>query len=190
MSIKTAVFARGVTTNENMVTDELPQVAFIGRSNVGKSSLINTITGNKGLARASTTAGRTQEINMFLINKKFYFVDLPGYGYAGGSHNKQDLMGNRIEEYLFNLDINQYKIVLIIDAKVGMTESDIAMYTDLKKNKKEVIVVANKIDKANQSEKNKSLLGIKKYTGETPLVQFSSLKKIGIKELVNLIEPK
>ncbi len=190
MNIKSATFVRGVTDSENMVKDDLPQVAFIGRSNVGKSSLINSITKNKGLARTSSTAGRTQEINFFLINKYFYLVDLPGYGFAGGSHGKRDLMTERIAGYLFESGINQYKVVLIIDAKVGITENDKSMFRELMNNKKDIIIVANKIDKVNQSEKQKTMNTIKQFVGEMPIVQFSSLKKIGIGELTKMILPK
>ncbi len=190
MNIKSATFARGVTTKENMVKDDLPQVAFIGRSNVGKSSLINSLTKNKGLARTSSTAGRTQEINFFLINKRFYLVDLPGYGFAGGSHGKRDQMTERIAGYLFESGVDQYKIVLIIDAKVGMTDNDKSMFIELVNNKKDIIIVANKIDKLNQSEKQKNITAIKQFIGAIPIVLFSSPKHIGIGELSNLISPR
>lgn len=190
MNIKSATFARGVTNLENMVKDDLPQVAFIGRSNVGKSSLINSITKNKSLARESSTAGRTQEINFFLINKRFYLVDLPGYGFAGGSRGKQDQMTERIAGYLFESNVDQYKVVLIIDAKVGMTENDKSMFRELMNNKKDIVIVANKIDKVNQSEKQKNLNAIKQFVGAIPIVLFSSLKHIGTGELCNLIDPK
>ncbi len=88
MKITSATFSRGATNDENLIRDNLLQVAFIGRSNVGKSSLLNTLVGQTKLARSSATAGRTQEINFFLINEKLYFVDLPGYGYARGSFEK------------------------------------------------------------------------------------------------------
>lgn len=190
MKITSATFARGVTTINDMVTDNLPQIAFIGRSNVGKSSLINTITNHKGLARASSEAGRTVEVNFFLINKKFYFVDLPGYGFAKGNHEKREQIIDRIEGYLFDPRISHFKIVLIIDAKVGMTAQDISMFTDLIKNKKDVILVLNKIDKVNQKEKQKTINDISKYGSMFPIVQFSSTKKIGILELAKLISPK
>jgi len=101
MKIKTAVFVRGVTNEGNMVHDDIPQVAFIGRSNVGKSSVINSICNNKKLARSSAMAGRTQEINLFLINDSFYLVDLPGYGYARGSRDNRQLITERINWYFF-----------------------------------------------------------------------------------------
>lgn len=190
MRIQTATFVRGVTNNENMLKDSIPQIAFIGRSNVGKSSLINALTNNKGLARASSSAGRTQEINFFLINKSFYLVDLPGYGFAKGSFSKRDEITERISWYLFNPTISQEKIVLIIDAKVGITESDISMFRELVEYKKNIIVVINKIDKVNQSEKQKNISLIQKYVGAYPVVLFSSPKRIGIEKLTELLFTK
>lgn len=190
MNIKSAVFVRGVTNSENMIKDDLPQVAFIGRSNVGKSSLINTLTKSKKLARESSTAGRTQEINFFLINNSFYFVDLPGYGFAKGSHEKRDLISERIGGYLFEYGINHYKIVLIIDAKVGMTDSDKYAFIELVNNKKDIIIVANKIDKLNQSERQKSISTMKHFVGSYPVVPFSSAENIGASELTEMISPK
>ena len=187
MKITSATFSRGVTDSDNMIRDGFPQIAFIGRSNVGKSSLLNTMVGQTKLARSSATAGRTQEINFFLINEKFYFVDLPGYGYARGSFETRGLIYERITGYLFNSGIKQKKIILIIDAKVGMTETDEEMFKELKRSNKDVVIVLNKIDKVNQSEKQKSVTAIKKLAGSYPVVLFSSEKKIGIKELSDLL---
>ena len=187
MQIKTATFVRGVTDNENLIRDDLPQIAFIGRSNVGKSSLINTLTNNKSLARKSATAGRTQEINFFLINGSQYFVDLPGYGYARGSMSQRDLITERIEGYLFNADIAHHAVVLIIDANVGMTESDLSMFQELAQHNAPVVIVANKIDKLNQSDKQKNITLIKQYAGQYPVVLFSSTKKTGVEELLSHI---
>ncbi len=190
MKIKKAVFARGVTDSDNMIRDGLPQVAFIGRSNVGKSSLINSLTNNKKLARSSSTAGRTQEINFFLINDEMYFVDLPGYGYARGSFEQRDLISERIEGYLFSKDITHHKVVLILDSKVGMTDSDKAIFRELIEHNKDIIIVSNKIDKLNQSEKQKNLNAIRKFVGEYPVVTFSSEKHIGYDVLLDLISSK
>ncbi len=190
MHIKSATFVRGVTNSENIIQDDLPQVVFIGRSNVGKSSLINTLTKQKKLARESSTAGRTQEINFFLINKSFYLVDLPGYGFAEGNHDKRDSIAERIGGYLFDSAINHYKIVLIIDTKVGMTNNDKAMFQELVNNHKDIVIVANKIDKLNQSEKQKNITAIKQFVGTCPVVPFSSLEHIGTGELTQAIFPK
>lgn len=189
MKITKAIFARGVVDEKNMVQDTLPQVAFIGRSNVGKSSVINSLVNNKKLARSSSTPGRTQEINLFLIQESFYFVDLPGYGYARGSFVERDTILSRIYWYLFESGISQYKIVLIIDSRIGMTESDQTIFNDLKNAGKDVVVVFNKIDKLNQSELQKNIRQVKEFVGDTPLIMYSSVKKIGIEELTSNIYP-
>ncbi len=189
MNIKSAVFVRGVTNTDNMIRDGLPQVAFIGRSNAGKSTLINTLVNNKKLARTSSTAGRTQEINFFLINESFYFVDLPGYGYARGSFEKRDTIADRINGYFFDSDISQYKVVLIVDAKVGMTESDKEMLEALASHGKDVVIVLNKIDKTKQGERQKSINEVKKIAGDYLVIPFSSVKKIGLETLQGVIMP-
>ena len=134
MKITSATFIKSATNKNNIINDGLPQIAFIGRSNVGKSTLINALTGNNKLVRSSSTAGRTQNINFFLINKSFYFVDLPGYGYARVSLEARYKLFGYITEYLFKSNIEQNKVVLILDAKVGITENDIIMFEELKKN--------------------------------------------------------
>lgn len=187
MNIKSATFVRSVVDDASMVEDTLPQIAFIGRSNVGKSSLINTLTGIKGLARSSNTPGRTQELNFFLINKSCYFVDLPGYGYATGSHAHRDMLGDRIRWYFAHKTINQPKVVLIIDAKVGPTRDDQEMCAYLMETKKDIILVANKIDKLKKNEVAKSLANITKILGPHTLIPFSAEKKIGVGVLTEAI---
>ena len=188
MKITSAGFLLAATNKNNIVHDDLPQIAFIGRSNVGKSTLINSLTGNSKLARSSSTAGRTREINFFLINKEFYLVDLPGYGYARGSLLTRNNLFDRITEYLFRSDINHNKVVLIIDAKVGMTDNDVIMFEELKKHNKNIFIIVNKIDKAKQSEKQTNINFIKKITkNKYPIFTFSSTKKIKLEELKDLI---
>lgn len=176
MNIKSSVFVRGVTGEDNIVKDDLPQIALIGRSNVGKSSVINSIVGNKKLARSSATAGRTQEINFFLINNSFYLVDLPGYGYARGSFEARSLITERIKWYLFESGIEQNKVILIIDGRTSMTDSDIEMYEALSSHQKDVIILVNKIDKLNLSEKQKCINSIRKITKDYPIIPYSAEK--------------
>lgn len=190
MKIKSAVFVRGVTNEENMVYDGLAQVAFIGRSNVGKSSVINSITNNKKLARSSSTAGRTQEINLFLLNDSLYLVDLPGYGYARGSFQARELITERIHWYLFDSGISQYKVVLIIDGRTGMTDSDIEMYEALKIRHKDIIIIVNKIDKLNLSEKQKCLNSVKVIAKESLVIPYSAEKHTNKDLLIDSIFPK
>lgn len=165
----------------------LPQVAFIGRSNVGKSSLINSLTGKKGLARSSSSAGFTKQINFYLINKKFYLVDLPGYGYAQGSVTARKQLQQLIEWYLTYESDDKQKIVLIIDAKVGVTELDKSMLILLEELEKDVIVVANKIDKIKKSEYKKQLERVSDSVHPHAVIPFSTIDKTGIGALTKEI---
>src|SRR3989338_1650650 len=127
MSIRSATFVKGIVGTDEVLNDHYPQIAFIGRSNSGKSSLINSLTNQKKLARTSPLPGRTQEINLFFINRDTYFLDLPGYGYAKVSKDDREWLQKVIQWYLFKSEYVQKKIVLILDAKVGPTDKDLDM---------------------------------------------------------------
>ncbi len=185
MKVTSAVFVKGVVGDDEILRDGIPQVAFIGRSNVGKSSIINALTNTKGLARSSSTPGRTQEINFFLINNTYYLVDLPGYGFAHGSYEKKDFIFDLINSYIFNAPVEQKKIVLIIDAKVGPTADDLAMLQSLEQKGKDLIIVANKIDKLNKNELRKSMLNIRELVGPHTIIPCSTTKKIGLGEIAD-----
>ncbi|MFA6324844.1 MAG: ribosome biogenesis GTP-binding protein YihA/YsxC [Candidatus Paceibacterota bacterium] len=189
MKITSAKFIKGVVGEDQIFSDGIPQVAFLGRSNVGKSSLINGLTNSK-ISRESNFPGSTQEINVFLINKSTYFVDLPGYGFTRVSGLGKQKIGDLITKYIFNPNFNQKKIVLIIDAKVGMTEQDIAVFEELEKHKKDFIIVLSKIDKVNQSNFHHNLIEIKKITGEYPLFPCSSKTKKGLGPILQCILAK
>jgi len=182
MNIRSADFIAGITGESEILKDELPKIAFIGRSNVGKSSLINALTGH-GIARTSPEPGHTRQINVYLINKKFHLVDLPGYGFASGSMKSRQGMTDLIESYLFNPDYVQQKIVFIVDASVGMTDKDMNMFNELVHFPKDFIVVANKIDKMNQSDRHHNLAAIRKIAGAHPVFPISSTEKTGLDEL-------
>jgi len=186
MKINKAVFIKGVVGDDSILASNIPQIAFIGRSNVGKSSLINTITNSK-VSRTSSFPGRTQEINIFLINDSFYLVDLPGYGFARASGLGREKIGELIDSYLFNSIYVQKKIVMIIDASIGMTDKDILMLRELENYNKDFIIVANKIDKMTQSEYHKKFTEIKKITGKHKLIPFSTIKKKGLQDLIDEI---
>ncbi|MCX6755470.1 MAG: ribosome biogenesis GTP-binding protein YihA/YsxC [Candidatus Nomurabacteria bacterium] len=183
MKITSAKFVKGVVGDDEILGNGIPQIAFIGRSNVGKSSVINSLTGVKDLARTSSFPGRTQEINLFLINTKFYLVDLPGYGYAKMSNAGRDAIAELISSYFFHSTYVQEKVVLIIDAVVGFTDKDLGMLRALEEHDKNIIIVANKIDKLKKSELNKQLKKIGDMTMGHIIIPYSALKKIGIKEL-------
>ncbi|MBI5420741.1 MAG: ribosome biogenesis GTP-binding protein YsxC [Parcubacteria group bacterium] len=187
MKITSAEFMKGVVGTDEIFEDGTPQIAFIGRSNVGKSSVINSLTKQKDLARTSSFPGRTQEINIFLINRSFYLVDLPGYGFAQGSHELRGRLLKLIDWYLLRSGYIQKKIVFIIDAYVGPTEIDLEVFQRLIGQGKNIIVVANKIDKLKQSEYKKQLKKIQDVFKDRKVIPYSSFKKIGIKELTNEI---
>lgn len=187
MQVKTAVFLRGITGSDGMLDKDIPQIAFIGRSNVGKSSVINSLTNKKGLAITSSFPGRTKQINIFLINNAFYLLDLPGYGYAKASHGTRDQLFRLIDWYLFKSEYRQKKVVLIIDANVGPTDDDLEMLHTLEDFQKDVVVVANKIDKIKKSKYIGRLHEIKDAIGQHKIIPYSSHEKIGINALANEI---
>jgi len=183
MHIKSAVFVKGVVGEDEILDDGIPQVPFIGRSNVGKSSVINSLTGQKNLARSSPTPGRTREINFFLINNSFYLVDLPGYGFAKASLDERDAITKLIYWYLLFSDIDHKKVVLIIDAHVGVTSYDAEMLRRLEDKDKKLIIVANKIDKIKKSDYVKQMRAIQGVIGDYPVIPYSAEKKIGVSQL-------
>jgi len=177
---------KGLVGDDAILADGTPQIAFIGRSNVGKSSLINVLT-KSSISRTSSFPGRTQEINIFLVNNSFYVVDLPGYGFARASGLGREKIGDLIDSYLFNSIHPQKMVVLIIDANVGLTDKDILMLNELIKFQKNFIIVANKIDKLSQSEAHHKMLEIKKAVGDYPIIPFSTKNRKGLEELIDLI---
>lgn len=186
MKIKSTKFIKGIVGDDKILADGIPQIAFIGRSNVGKSSLINTLTNSK-ISRTSALPGRTTEINIFLINDSFYLVDLPGYGFARASGTGREKIGELIDSYLFNSLYHQKKVVLIIDANVGFTERDMLMLSELENHNKDFIIIANKIDKMSQSEYYKKFIEIKKVVGEHEIIPFSTKNKKGLEALSDKI---
>ncbi|KRQ86137.1 putative GTP-binding protein EngB [Caloramator mitchellensis] len=170
--------------------DGRPEIALAGRSNVGKSSLINTLVNRKSLARISSTPGKTRTINFYNINDAFYFVDLPGYGYAKVSKEEKAKWGKMIEDYLNNRQQLRL-VVLLVDSRHNPTDDDKLMLQYIRSSNKKVIVVMTKTDKLTRNELNKNINMIKKelqLSSEDTLLQFSSLKKIGREELLNKIE--
>jgi len=180
MKITSAEFVKGVTGPDAALEDGRPQIAFIGRSNVGKSSVINSLTHQKNLARTSSFPGRTQEINLFLINRSFYLVDLPGYGYAKASKERQEDLQRLIYWYLIEAPYRQQKIVLIIDAKAGLTDTDKEMLRELESRGKNIVVVLNKIDRLKKLALEAQLQKVKTAVGGHMLIPYSSKKRTGI----------
>lgn len=179
---------------ELILGNKLAECCFIGRSNVGKSSIINAITRSKKLAKTSKTPGRTQNINLFEINNKINMVDLPGYGYAKVSKTKREELSNMIKEYLLHR-INLKQIFVLIDCKVGLKDKDIDIFDTISEGPKSFSIILTKIDKCSvnfvQNQSNSILTLLKNYKKNfNKIFTSSSLKKIGIidiqKEIYNL----
>ena len=170
--------------------DELPEFLLVGRSNVGKSSFINTVLNKRGLARTSATPGKTQTLNFYLANNTFYLVDVPGYGYAAVNREQQKKMGLMIEEYLENRD-ELKRVFMIVDFRIKPTEDDILMYQFLKYYDIPVTIIVNKTDKVGSSKREKNLKTISKTIDLAPgddMIEFSSVSKKGREEVLSKIE--
>lgn len=164
--------------------DDLPEIALAGRSNVGKSSFINTLLGRKNLARTSSKPGKTQQLNFYNIDDKLRFVDVPGYGYAKVSKTERAKWGKMIEEYLTSRD-NLRTVVSLVDMRHDPTADDIQMYEFLKYYEIPVIVVATKADKIPRGKWNKHESMIKKKLGfesSDRFIVFSSETRQGYDE--------
>ncbi len=186
MSIKilSAEFIKGIIGTDDILTDGTPQVAFIGRSNVGKSSVINSLLQRRNLAKSSSTPGKTQQINFFSVNGEVYFVDLPGYGFAKLSKERREKLRKMILWYFAESGASSKKVVLIVDAKVGLSDFDIEMADFLKSLGLDVIVVANKSDKLNQSKRAKNLKSITNLLMQDNIILYSAKTKEGREELL------
>ena len=187
MNIKSAQFIKGIVDADPILENGIPQIAFIGRSNVGKSSVINALVNQKNLATTSSFPGRTQQINIFLINKAFYLVDLPGYGFAKVSIGRMEEIESLISWYLFDSNYDQKKVVVIIDAKIGPTRDDIEMLRNLEQQDKDIVVVANKVDKIKKPDYEKQLEKIRMIVGIHKVIPFSAEKRFGINDLTEAI---
>ena len=163
---------------------------LVGRSNVGKSSFINTIINRKNFARVSGLPGKTQTLNFYHINDEFYFVDVPGYGYAKVSKEVQKKFGLMIEEYLINRE-NLTHVFMLIDYRHKPTNDDLLMYNFLKYYNLSVTVIATKYDKVSPSERSKQdelIINTMKLAKEDRLVFFSSVTKKGKDEVLEIVE--
>jgi len=187
MKITSAQFIKGVVGTDAIFDNGIPQVAFIGRSNVGKSSTINFLTHADGLARISSFPGRTTEINVFLINNKVYLVDLPGYGFARANLEGRQRILDLIRWYLLDSPYQQKKVVLIIDAEVGPTESDHEMLRLLEEKGKDIVIAANKIDKVRKSHLKQQIKKIEEAFVGHRVIPYSAKDKIGVRELTDVL---
>lgn len=170
--------------------DELDEFLLCGRSNVGKSSFINTVLGRKNYAHTSGKPGKTQTLNFYLLNNRFYLVDVPGYGYAEVSKEKQRKFGLMIEEYIKERK-NLKCVFLLVDFRHKAQENDILMYNYLKYYNIPCVVVATKYDKIKASQKDKCEKSLKeslKLVEGDKLVLFSSVTKKGREEIYHILD--
>jgi GTP-binding protein len=191
VKIETAELSRSAHLSRDFMRDGRPEVAFVGRSNVGKSSLMNRLLGRRGLARTSSTPGRTRAVNYFLVNRRFYFVDLPGYGYAKASKDDRREWAALVEAYLADA-IPRLQLVLLVDGKVGATPLDVQAYAYLTGLGAQVTVVATKIDQVPRGRRHASLRGIRDTLGldaATHLLPVSAHSGEGMKELWGALAP-
>ena len=170
--------------------DNLPEFIMLGRSNVGKSSFLNTLVNRKNMARISSKPGKTNTINFFNIEDKFYLVDVPGYGYADTSKEEIRKFGLMVEEYLQKRQ-ELKRVFLLVDLRHKPTNDDKIMYDFLKYYQIPVTVVATKSDKVSAKDKEKNLKQVKEtldiIVGDN-LVEFSSVNKVGRDEILKIIE--
>lgn len=187
MRIKQSEFITSAVKPSQYPIDGRIEIAFVGRSNVGKSSIINALTNRRKLAKVSQTPGKTKLINFFLINNDFHLVDLPGYGYAKVSKVEKESWGKTIETYLCDRE-ELKRVVLLVDSRHKPTADDKMMYDWIKHYGYDVIVVATKSDKLSNNGIVKSKKIIKETLGldkDEKLYFYSSLNKKGSEELIN-----
>ncbi len=190
MKINKSDLARVAVKPEQYPEDNMPEVAFAGRSNVGKSSLLNLLTNRKKLARVSGSPGKTQTINFYEINDNFRIVDLPGYGYAKVSKTLSQSWGKMIEKYLETRE-GLRKVVQLVDIRHKPTKQDVQMYEYLKYFGFDGIVVATKADKVSKNEMQKCIKEIRETLGlskDDVIIPVSALKRTGQDELLTVID--
>lgn len=190
-------YVASAVNKEQYPQNDLPEIVFMGRSNVGKSSLINSLTRVNNLARVSSQPGKTQTINFFEVGvkiaeaderKAFYLVDLPGYGYAKTGKERRKIWSKFIEEYLLNSVRLQF-VCQLIDIRHEPMASDVEMFQWLIKNNIPVLVIATKADKIGKNASNKNIAAIKRKLGiqEISVLPYSSLKNEGRSDLLDVI---
>lgn len=186
MNITSAEFVKGIIGTDPILGEKHQQIAFVGRSNVGKSSVINSLVMRKDLVKSSSMPGKTREINFFLINKKFYFVDLPGYGFARMGAKGAEKIRKLILWYLGSGEARVHLVVLIVDSGVLPMAYDKEMADILRAENIPFVVVSNKIDRLNQTERSHNIKLIESALGAT-VVPYSARTHYGREELLEMI---
>ena len=182
-------FIKSASKPAEFLTDELPQIAIVGRSNVGKSSLINMLANNKNMAKTSSTPGRTRLVNYFEVNKEFYLVDLPGYGFAKASKEQKSTWDSVLDNY-FNNTHNLKLVLALIDSRHLPTDLDVMMIDYLVDRNIPYQIVLTKTDKLSRNELNNNIRKISDYIRHSKdiMITTSSEKKLGREEIAIAIE--
>lgn len=167
-------FIKSIKGTDPITNDGHPQVVFMGRSNVGKSSVINSLLGMRKLVRSSSKPGQTKLINFFLVEGGFYFVDLPGYGYAKMSLREREDIMKMMSWYLSESEADIRTVVLIIDAQVGLRDIDRGVLARMREKKYHVVVIGNKADRLNQSERYEAEKNIRAELDQEILFLYSA----------------
>jgi len=190
MNLHNVEFIKSAAKTQGLVNDGLPQIVFSGKSNVGKSSVINRLLNRKQFARVSSSPGKTIHINYFLIDKIVYFVDLPGYGYAKVAKTERKRWSILMEDY-FSGASHITLGVMIVDARHKPTDDDVLMAEWFKASDCRIVVIANKIDKVKKSEIDKNMALIRETLGfcdDTRIIEFSAEKGTNKESLISEIE--
>ncbi|ARD06825.1 YihA family ribosome biogenesis GTP-binding protein [Lactobacillus amylolyticus] len=193
MKINSSEYAVSAVREDQYPKDDLPEIALAGRSNVGKSSLINTLVNRKNLARTSSQPGKTQTLNFYLVNKSFYLVDVPGYGYAKVSQKKRQEFGEMIQDYL-ETRANLKGLIILVDSRHVPSKDDQSMYEYAQYLNLPILVVCTKIDKLKKSQLTKVKANLKKVFDlsydNVSVLTFSSVTKTHVTELGDWIQEK
>lgn len=190
MKVKNPKFEISAVSPKQYPKNQLPQIVLVGKSNVGKSSFVNTMINRKSLARTSSEPGKTRQINFYNIDEQFYFVDLPGYGYSKMSKQEQEKVGEFIEQYLFNSK-NIQLVIFLIDIRHSATENDKLMYNYIIQSGLPFIILANKADKIATTKVADAVKSLQKEInpiGDATMLPFSSEKKIYMDDVWNIID--
>lgn len=189
MRIINTKFIKSASKKEEFIVDELPQIAIVGRSNVGKSSLVNLLTNNSKMAKTSSMPGRTRLVNYFNVNNQFYMVDLPGYGFAKASKNMTSAWDRIMDDY-FSENEKLKLVLVLLDARRGATDLDKQMLDYLATLEIPAVIVLTKIDKLNRDEINNSINQISKEIrfNTSLIIPTSANKKQGADKIENLLD--
>jgi len=177
-----AEFLTSAATPQQFPPESLPEYAFLGRSNVGKSSLLNCLVGIKKLAHVSSTPGRTQTINFYRVGNRLNLVDLPGYGYAKVPKSEKHSWKALVDAYLLNRQSLELAL-LLVDSRRGWMDSDRQLRDYLEYHRRPYVVVATKIDKLNRKEETQSMNALRKETPNAVILPFSALNGRGVREI-------